>query len=552
VRRLSQFSLIAFFLTVGPIAAQAQPDGWVATGDVSAALAVKKPQSDQFGPGASGALGVYHSAGSRLLFGLRLRSGFLSNGDAPTDPGQADPGVGTFSTGTLAARLLLAPPPKAPGKTRGLGPWIEVAAGPALTGEEIRPAIEAGLGWTWAWRKVAIGPAARYLQILQKNSDVLDGRDASVVLLGLEIALAGTTPVPQAPEPEAPPAPADRDNDGIVDLEDACPDSPEDLDGFEDSDGCPDPDNDDDSILDVEDACPNEPEDFDGFEDEDGCPDPDNDQDGILDADDACPNEPETINGNNDDDGCPDEGLIELVNDRVTLEDTILFDFERARVRTRAHPVLRAIISLWQQHPEWLSMRVEGHADFRGNEAFNQKLSERRARNVVRKLVRMGGLPEDIFEYAGYGSKRPRVDGESDEELQQNRRVEFIAISAPPPQPKPVTPAAEPSQNATPQNAAPKKDTPEGAPLEPGLERSPVENEDAAESVDANENGDAASGPQEKASQGSASEQEPAPQSEENSSKTAPPAANTQEGSTTSIDPNTQLEPMFGVGEESP
>jgi hypothetical protein len=59
----------------------------------------------------------------------------------------------------------------------------------------------------------------------------------------------------------------------------------------------PTPDNDKDGILDVNDKCPNDPEDKDGFEDADGCPDPDNDKDGILDVNDKCPNEPETING---------------------------------------------------------------------------------------------------------------------------------------------------------------------------------------------------------------------------------------------------------------
>src|SRR5690554_2412391 len=73
----------------------------------------------------------------------------------------------------------------------------------------------------------------------------------------------------------------DTDADGIVDALDQCPLKPEDYDGFEDEDGCPDDDNDGDGILDVDDACPNEPEDFDGFRDDDGCPDYDNDDDGI-------------------------------------------------------------------------------------------------------------------------------------------------------------------------------------------------------------------------------------------------------------------------------
>jgi len=99
----------------------------------------------------------------------------------------------------------------------------------------------------------------------------------------------------------------DADGDGVDDDNDLCPTVPEDRDGFEDGDGCPDPDNDKDGILDAQDRCPNDPEDKDGFEDSDGCPDLDNDQDGIPDAQDKCPNEPETKNGFQDEDGCPDE-----------------------------------------------------------------------------------------------------------------------------------------------------------------------------------------------------------------------------------------------------
>ena len=130
----------------------------------------------------------------------------------------------------------------------------------------------------------------------------------------------------------------DRDGDGIKDDVDRCPDQPEDFDGWQDDDGCPDPDNDGDGIADVDDRCPDipgpadnggcpvgiandrdgdgipddldkcpdEPEDKDGFQDEDGCPDLDNDGDGILDIDDLCPNEPEDKDGFEDADGCPD------------------------------------------------------------------------------------------------------------------------------------------------------------------------------------------------------------------------------------------------------
>jgi hypothetical protein len=99
----------------------------------------------------------------------------------------------------------------------------------------------------------------------------------------------------------------DADKDGIEGAADQCPTEPEDRDGYEDTDGCPDNDNDLDTIPDKQDKCPSEAEDQDGFEDSDGCPEADNDKDGIPDTGDRCPNEPESKNGYKDDDGCPDE-----------------------------------------------------------------------------------------------------------------------------------------------------------------------------------------------------------------------------------------------------
>ncbi len=97
----------------------------------------------------------------------------------------------------------------------------------------------------------------------------------------------------------------DRDEDGIPDIDDRCPDAPEDLDGYKDSDGCPELDNDGDGILDTQDKCPNDAEDLDQFQDEDGCPELDNDKDGIPDLNDPCPNAAEDGGGKRPKDGCP-------------------------------------------------------------------------------------------------------------------------------------------------------------------------------------------------------------------------------------------------------
>jgi OOP family OmpA-OmpF porin len=130
-------------------------------------------------------------------------------------------------------------------------------------------------------------------------------------------------------EAPPPPGPGDKDGDGILDNVDKCPSEPEDKDGFEDEDGCPDPDNDKDGILDVADKCPNEPEDKDGFEDEDGCPDPDNDKDGILDKDDKCPNEPGVPP-----DGCPKKyNLVVVTETKIELKQTVYFDTNKATIK---------------------------------------------------------------------------------------------------------------------------------------------------------------------------------------------------------------------------
>ncbi len=126
----------------------------------------------------------------------------------------------------------------------------------------------------------------------------------------------------------------DSDKDGIADNVDKCPKDPEDLDGFEDNDGCPDNDNDNDGIPDSRDKCPNDPEDKDNFEDDDGCPDRDNDGDGIEDVNDKCPMEPEDKDNFKDDDGCPDydndgDGVLDSLDKCPTLpEDIDMFEDE--------------------------------------------------------------------------------------------------------------------------------------------------------------------------------------------------------------------------------
>ena len=219
----------------------------------------------------------------------------------------------------------------------------------------------------------------------------------------------------------APTAPGDRDHDGILDNVDKCPDQPEDKDGFEDADGCPDPDNDKDGILDAVDKCPNDPEDKDGFEDADGCPDPDNDKDGVLDAADKCPNDP----GPPDNDGCPKKfEHIVVTQEKIELKQKIFFDTNKTTIQPRSFSLLDEIASVLKSRPT-MTIRIEGHTDVRGTHAHNMQLSAGRAESVRQHLVGMGIDPSRM-DSKGFGPDQPIETNKTAAGREKNRRVEFF------------------------------------------------------------------------------------------------------------------------------
>jgi len=213
----------------------------------------------------------------------------------------------------------------------------------------------------------------------------------------------------------------DADLDGIADNIDDCPHAAEDFDGFQDEDGCPDPDNDGDGIPDVDDECPGRAEDFDGFEDADGCPDIDNDGDGILDADDQCPNAAETFNRYEDTDGCPDDAQPEFPMMNIN------FKYDSTEwVGTDPTPTLDHMADVLKRNPE-LRVRIVGHTDSRGSDAYNQHLSDRRAA-AIRDYFVSKGVNAGQLETAGMGEKQPLVPNDSERNMLRNRRIEFDVL----------------------------------------------------------------------------------------------------------------------------
>lgn len=240
---------------------------------------------------------------------------------------------------------------------------------------------------------------------------------------------------------------ADRDGDGIPDAMDQCPDEPEDFDGFQDDDGCPDPDNDGDGVPDDTDECPLTPgpaanrgcpildADGDGVNDDvDDCPDrpgpranrgcpwPDNDGDGIIDPQDRCPKEAGPL----ENDGCPYR-LIEVTETRIVLRQTVFFRTARATIKPESLPLLNEVAQAMTDHPA-LRVRIEGHTDSVGSERTNLKLSQARADAVLRYLVRRGVSAGRLIA-VGYGEDQPLDDNSTAAGRAVNRRVEFHILS---------------------------------------------------------------------------------------------------------------------------
>ena len=211
-------------------------------------------------------------------------------------------------------------------------------------------------------------------------------------------------------------------------MTDQCPLDPEDKDAFEDENGCPDPDNDKDGILDVVDRCPMDPEDKDGFEDDNGCPDPDNDKDGFLDPKDKCPLEPEVVNGVDDDDGCPDEGgKVRLTKDKIEILDKVYFDFNKATIKPVSFDILNQVANVLKGNSQLVRVRIEGHTDSKGNDAYNKKLSQSRAESVRNYLVAKG-IDTNRLVPAGFGEEQPVATNTTNDGRAENRRVEFVIL----------------------------------------------------------------------------------------------------------------------------
>jgi len=118
---------------------------------------------------------------------------------------------------------------------------------------------------------------------------------------------------------------------------------------------------------------------------------------------------------------------------KISLAADVLFDFDKADLRPEAGPALEKVAAVLKAYPT-ASVLIEGHTDGKGNDQYNQKLSERRAESVRHWLGDHG--ISTVMTTRGWGKTKPvarntKLDGSDDPVgRQKNRRVE-ITVGTP-------------------------------------------------------------------------------------------------------------------------
>lgn len=227
----------------------------------------------------------------------------------------------------------------------------------------------------------------------------------------------------------------DSDCDGVTDDRDKCPETPKDA--KVDIRGCP-VDTDRDGIPDYMDKCPRTPKDIKA--DNRGCP-IDTDKDGVPDYLDKCPETSKGVKVDNrgctlDSDGngvsdYSDKCLKTPKGAKVDKQgcwviNNVLFDFNKYDINPQYYDIIDEVASVLRNNPT-LKIEIHGYADSIGTEAFNQELSEKRARSVMELLLKKG-ITRRRLSAMGYGYSQPVASNETASGRALNRRVEFVSV----------------------------------------------------------------------------------------------------------------------------
>ena len=123
----------------------------------------------------------------------------------------------------------------------------------------------------------------------------------------------------------------------------------------------------------------------------------------------------------------PMEEALAKVEKKIIITKKIHFEFDKAVIRPISFRILDAVVDILKTNTGIRKVRVEGHCDYKGSDAYNMRLSQRRV-NAVRQYLMAHGIEGDRLVAVGYGESRPIATNETAEGRARNRRVEFTIL----------------------------------------------------------------------------------------------------------------------------
>jgi OmpA-OmpF porin, OOP family len=297
-----------------------------------------------------------------------------------------------------------------------------------LFGAHYRPKdFRLGLGVGPGLTRGTGSPEVRVVAMFEWAPSLVTDRDGDGILDAQDACPDVPGVASRDPKKNGCPLPPDRDGDGFPDAIDACPDVPGVASDDPAKNGCPIPgDRDHDGIIDREDDCPDQAGVSSDVPGKNGCPVLDSDGDGILDPQDACPTVPGPADPDPTKNGCP---KARIEKDQIVITERVEFETDSAKLLESSNGILNAVLNVLAEHPEVGQVLVEGHTDNVGGATYNKHLSEQRAKSVVKWLLQHGVNPRRLLD-AGFGLERPIDSNNTAAGRQRNRRVEFHILES--------------------------------------------------------------------------------------------------------------------------
>jgi outer membrane protein OmpA-like peptidoglycan-associated protein len=153
----------------------------------------------------------------------------------------------------------------------------------------------------------------------------------------------------------------------------------------------------------------------------------DTDRDGVQDVKDECPDVGGDAEGDSDGDGCPDVPTLVVESGRIAIRGKIVFELNSAELKPSNEKLLDVVARLLRESAQIRHVRIDGHTDDTGDEAFNQTLSLQRAEAVRAGLVRRG-IEAARLSVKGHGPTVPLAPNDGPANRARNRRVELTVL----------------------------------------------------------------------------------------------------------------------------